>query len=261
MCAAGYQTLTHTLRLPDDRQAAALRLLEASRHTVNAVLAQLWPRLDEFADGEHQAWKHLTGLCAAPHAHGNRQWRCEAETAGRILRSQAARQAAFDQLRPVLTEGVIKPATEKSRARKDRKALLQTVKDLRAKVGDDADALGLLLNVAEQAGNFYLENNRFPAAYFEMQPIPLLAAGVLTFAADDGAAKGQTYRLAFEEGQAVFRFRAPDEADQWGWLAPVSVPLPEATLALLAQGKPAAPPTAGAPADRQDAGGRAGFGL
>ncbi len=43
-----YQPLSHDLRLPDAAQADALRLLDASRAVVNAVLIQLWPYLDEF---------------------------------------------------------------------------------------------------------------------------------------------------------------------------------------------------------------------
>jgi putative transposase len=236
------QLLTHSLRLPDACQADALRLLATSRESVNAVLVMLWPRLDEFVDGQHQAWKHLTSLLPAPHANGSRQWRCEAETAGRILRSQAARKAAFDALRTVLTEGLIQLATPKYRARKDRRALLQTVRDLRAKAADDADALGLLLNVAEQACNFYLEHDgRFPADYFELQPIPVLEAGLLTYAADDGPEKGQAYRLLFEKGVAKFTFRGPDASGAWRWWEPVDLPLPEQTLALVFLGVPAAP--------------------
>jgi len=144
------QMLTHTLRLPDEWQIEVLRLLDSARQTVNATLVTLWPRLDEFANGENRAWKQLTGLLPAPHANGSRQWRCEAETAGRILRAQAARKAAFDSLRPILSEGLIRPATEKSPARKDRRALLQSVTDLREQAGEDADKLGLLLNVLER---------------------------------------------------------------------------------------------------------------
>lgn len=242
MCPASTQSLTHTFRLPDSCQADALRLLAAAQESVNTALVALWPRLGEFAGGKFQAWKHLTGLLPAPHAHGSRQWRCEAETTGRILRSQAARKAAFDALRPVLTEGLIQPATPKYRARKDRRALLQTVRDLHARTGDDADALGLLLNVAEQACNFYLEHDgRFPADYFELQPVPVLEAGLLTYAADDGPAKGQAYRLSFEKGIAQFTFRGPDASGAWRWFEPVAVPLPEQTLALVFLGTPAAP--------------------
>jgi hypothetical protein len=57
MRQAGVQVLTHTLRLPDEQQAAALRWLAFSRNTVNTVLTSLWPRLDEFSGGMHQAWK------------------------------------------------------------------------------------------------------------------------------------------------------------------------------------------------------------
>ena len=42
------QPLSYDVRLPEEAQADALRLLSASRVVVNALLARLWPRLDEF---------------------------------------------------------------------------------------------------------------------------------------------------------------------------------------------------------------------
>ena len=238
---AQVQILTYTLRLPDDYQAPALRLLASARQTVNQVLETLWPQLDQFADGAGYAYKQLMTYLPQVHTHGNRQWRCEAETAGRILRAQAARKAAFDGLHPLMTEGLIRPATEKYPAKKDRRVLLQKVSELRGAQGDDAERAGVLINVLEQACNFYLANDHFPADYFEMQRVPTLSLGLLTFAGDDGPEKGQTYRLAFEAEQAVFRLRAPDPQGVWQWLAPVRLSLPAATQALLAQGVPAAP--------------------
>jgi len=95
MRQAGVQVLTHTLRLPDEQQAQALRWLAFSRNTVNTVLTSLWPHLDEFSGGKHQAWKQVLSLLAAPHQNGSRQWRCEAETAGRILRAQGRPQSCI----------------------------------------------------------------------------------------------------------------------------------------------------------------------
>jgi putative transposase len=43
-----YQPLSYDLRLPDEAQADALRLLDASRQVVNEALVQLWPHLDDF---------------------------------------------------------------------------------------------------------------------------------------------------------------------------------------------------------------------
>ncbi len=49
MRTAGHQRpLSYYVRLPDEAQSDALRLLDASRAVVNAVLVELWPRLDEF---------------------------------------------------------------------------------------------------------------------------------------------------------------------------------------------------------------------
>jgi putative transposase len=237
----GAQVLTYTLRLPDAMQADALRLLETARQTTNTIIETLWPRLDEFADGARYAWKHVTALLPALHAHGSRQWRCEAETAGRILRAQAARKAAFDSLQPILSEGLIVPADGTRTARKNRKELLRRVADLREQLGDDADKLTLLTNVIEQACNFHLAHDRFPADYVELQPVPTLQVGLLTFAADDGMEKGQVYRLTFDAGQVTFRFRAPTESDPWRWVAPATIPLPEAAQDLIERGVPTAP--------------------
>jgi hypothetical protein len=43
--------------------------------------------------------------------------------------------------------------------------------------------------------------------------------GLLTYAGDDGGAKGQAYRLALDAdaGVARFRFRCPDEMGVWRW--------------------------------------------
>ena len=157
------QLLTSTLRLPDGLQADTLRLLDAARQVTNTVMETLWPRLDEFADGQFarvprfaragrqaQAWKHLTGLMDSPDPHGSRQWRCEAETAGRLLRAQAARKVAFDSILLLLSEGLFLPADGKRPARKNRQELLKRVTDLREQMGDDADKLMLLTNVMEQ---------------------------------------------------------------------------------------------------------------
>jgi putative transposase len=114
------QILSYPLRLPDEAQSDALRLLDASKQTVNQVLAQLWPALDLF--GERRpgpAWKHVTELLDSPNPHGNRQWRCEVETAGRILRAQAQRKQWFETIVPILTDGFIRPKTEQRPAGKN----------------------------------------------------------------------------------------------------------------------------------------------
>ncbi len=54
-----------------------------------------------------------------PAAHGHRQWRCEAEQAGRILRRQAERKKQFALILPILEQGMIQPKTEAKRAGKN----------------------------------------------------------------------------------------------------------------------------------------------
>ena len=57
------QPLSYELRLPDAVQAAALRLLDASRVVINATVAALWERLDDFGERETKyAYKQVTAL-------------------------------------------------------------------------------------------------------------------------------------------------------------------------------------------------------
>lgn len=117
------QSLGYPIRLPDVVQAEALRLLDASRKVINATVAALWERLDDFGQRETQyAYKQVTARIDSSDPHGVRQWRCEAEQAGRILRGQAERKKQFALILPLLAAGMIEPKTEKKRAGKNRKA-------------------------------------------------------------------------------------------------------------------------------------------
>ena len=211
------QSLSYPLRLPDAFQADALRLLEVSREAINLTVMVLWDRLDEFATRTNRyAYKQVAELMSAPLAHGHRQWRCEAEQAGRILRGQAERKQLFAHILPVLAEGMIQPRTEKRPAGKSRKAIKQALADLRDADSDGGSAAELR-GLIEQACNFYLQNGCFPATYEEMQPPPVLKAGILPYAADDGAEMGQTYRLTvdLDQKQLTLALRTPDESDYW----------------------------------------------
>src|SRR5713101_9564884 len=118
------QPLSYAIRLPDEVQQDALRLLDASRSVVNAALIKLWPKLDDFLQTRRgPAWKHVVELIDSPDPHGNRQWRCEAETAGRIMRAQAERKQVFQTIQPILSDGFIRPKDEKQPAGKNRKAI------------------------------------------------------------------------------------------------------------------------------------------
>jgi putative transposase len=90
------QTLSFPIRLPDQMQQEALRLLDASREAINASIVELWPQLDRFA-GERSgpAWKQVAKYLIRRSGHGNRQERNEMEQAGRILRAQATRKQLF----------------------------------------------------------------------------------------------------------------------------------------------------------------------
>jgi putative transposase len=100
------QTVSYPLRLPDEIQADALRLLATSRAVINRTVTALWDRLDTFATRTY-AYQQVEEMIAPPLAHGHRQWRCEAEQVGRMLRAQAERKQQFALILPLLTHGMI----------------------------------------------------------------------------------------------------------------------------------------------------------
>src|SRR5215472_5968066 len=160
------QPLSYDVRLPDEAQAEALRLLDASRAVVNALLASLWLRLDEFM-GERSgpAWKQVVAMTASPDPHGDRQFRCESETAGRILRAQASRKRLFALIQPILTEGFIRPKEGKRPAGKNRKQITDGIRSLQKTLDDDEAAFVALHNLVEQACNHFLRHGSFPERY------------------------------------------------------------------------------------------------
>jgi len=242
-----YQPLSYDIRLPDSVQVAALRLLDASRAVINAALTRLWPHLDAFMR-EHPgpAWKQVAELMGSPDPHGDRQWRCESETVGRLMRAQAARKQIFLLIQPILSDGFIRPTTEKRPAGKDRTLIKEAITALQTTFDDDEPSFVTMLNVIEACCNFFLREGHFPKAYEELQPIPLLTVGLLTYAGDDGGTKGQAYRLSFdlEASSATLRLRTPDETGTWprDWhKRPITVPLPACLTERLKAGVPMAP--------------------
>src|SRR5215469_13344039 len=239
------QPLSYDVRLPDEAQADALRLLDASRAVVNALLARVWRRRNLLV-GERRgpAGKQVVAMTGSPDPHGDRQFRCESETAGRILRAQAERKQVFALIQPILTAGFIRPPEGKRPAGKHRKQINEGIRALQKTLEDDETAFVTMQNVVEQACNHFLLHGAFPACYEEMQAVPLLKVGLLTYAGDDGRAKGQSYRLAFDlqAGTAALRFRFPDEAGRWQWKQdPIHLSLPACVLERLTQGLPMAP--------------------
>src|SRR6266446_3617500 len=251
------QTLSFPIRLPDAMQAEALRRLHASRSAINEILVDLWPQLDLFvADRTGPAWKQVEKHLLRRSGHGNRQERCEMEQAGRILRAQASRKQVFQSILPLLSEGLIRPAEEKRPARKDYRAIKERVRALRADL-EDPDSFMAMTNLLEQACNRYLQTDRFPTTYEDLQPVPVLSVGQLTFAGDDGMKLGQTYRARIEVAQCcdlathneqnratlTLKLRTPDEQGKWAWGGwSEAIPLPETVCGYLWQGaKPQAP--------------------
>jgi len=142
------QSLSYAIRLPDEAQEDALRLLDASRSVVNAALIELWPKLDDFLQERRgPAWKHVVDLIDSPDPHGNRQWRCEAETAGRIMRGQAERKLVFALIQPILSDGFIRPKTEKRPAGKARRPIKEAIEALQQTLEEDDSAFITLQNV------------------------------------------------------------------------------------------------------------------
>ena len=123
-----HQPLTYDVRLPNEAQADALRLLNATRQVGNQALEILWPALDEFgSELAGPAWKQVGKYMGSPSYHGDRQWRCESEVVGRILRQQAERKKAFELVLPILSDGFIRPTTEKRLAGKNRPAIKEAI--------------------------------------------------------------------------------------------------------------------------------------
>ena len=241
-----FQPLSYAIRLPDAVQAAALQLLDGSREVINATVAALWERLDDFGKRETKyAYKQVTAMMGSPAFHGDRQWRCEAEQAGRILREQAARKKQFALILPLLEQGMILPHTEKKRAGKNRTAIKAALSRLREEDSDGGSAVELQ-SLIEQACNFYLTHGCFPDSYEEMQAVPVQKGGILPYAADDGGERGQAYRLRIDaEGHCCyFAFRAPDQAGSWptSWTEPqLRLPLPPPVVERLRTGEDLAP--------------------
>ncbi len=216
-----------------------------SKAVVNAALAILWPYLDEFGSERiGPAWKQVGKYMGSPKYHGDRQWRCESEVVGRVLRAQAERKKAFELVLPLLSDGFIRPKTEKRPAGKNRPAIKEAIATLQKSLEEDETSFVALQNVIEQACNFFFRADRFPTSYEELQPLPLLKVGMLTYAGDDGGEKGQAYRLALDvdAGVARFRFRYPDSAGIWHWRkVDTIIPLPDCVKERLSDGDLMAP--------------------
>jgi len=173
-------------------------MLDASTPAINQIIEGLWEGLDHFAGKRTGiAWKQVEQHLIARSGHGSRQERCEMEQAGRILRAQATRKHVFQTILPLLADDLIKPAEGSGRAHKDYRLIKEKVTALRESL-DDPDAYMALTNVIEQACNVYLETEAWPQTYEELQPVPVLSVGQLTFAGDDGMEKGQTYRAKID---------------------------------------------------------------
>ena len=218
MCARKSRPLSYPLHLPDELQAPALDLLAFSLPYEQQVIDALWPCLDEIGQvGGKHIWKSLEGRLPRPEDTPSRPWRCILEGGGRVLRAQADRKRIFDLLLPLIQEEDLADAD-----------LTGLAYRLRNELNGNGDKIGYLLNVVEQMGNFYAQHDRLPADYYECQSKPTLKTPQLPFAADDGAVKGQVYRMRIEDGRIALRLKYPHAGGEWRHTPYVSFPLPEA---------------------------------
>jgi hypothetical protein len=79
-----------------------------------------------------------------------------------------------------------------------------------------------------------------------MQPVPVLKAGILPYAGDDGPHMGQTYRFSLDLDQKTLTLalRTPDEQGAWArkWRErTIQMSLPDIVVARAGAGKPLAP--------------------
>lgn len=99
------QALSYPIRLPDEVQANALRLLDVSREVINQVIVTLWSQLDAFGERNTvYAYKQVESMIAPPVFHGSRLWRCQAEQAGRILRGKPSGKSSLSSFFPSLNK-------------------------------------------------------------------------------------------------------------------------------------------------------------
>ncbi len=142
-----------------------------------------------------------------------------ARSSGDCCANKPKRKKAFELIAPILSDGLICPRSEKRPAGKNRSAIKEAIIALQKRLDEDDTSFVTLQNVIEQCCNVFLQQDRFPASYEELQAVPRLNVGMLTYAGDDGREKGQAYRLAvdLDAGVARFRFRYPDEDGVWRW--------------------------------------------
>ncbi len=210
------------------------------------LLVALWPQLDDFGKRcDAPAYKQVEALTASPQPHGHRQFRCEAEQAGRILRGQAERKKQFQIILPLLEHGMIEPQTEKRRAGKNRKAIGEALADLHAS-SEDGGNIVELQSLIEQACNYYLANGSFPDTYEQMQALPVQKAAQLPYVGDDGPTRGQSYRMSIDLDQRMvtLAMRFPDQEGKWSrsWREKtMRLPLPDPVISRLKAGEALAP--------------------
>jgi len=239
-------SLSSPLRVPDSIQADALRVLDPSREVITLTVTALWDRRDACATRTNRhASTQMEEMMDAPVAHGHRHWRAEAEQAGRILRGQAERKKLCAMVLPLLEQGMIQRKTEKWHAGNNRKAITQAGADRR-----EANAAGgravELQSLMEHACTVSLENGCFPDTSEEMQDIPVLKAGIVPSASDDGPQRGQTSRLALDLDQKsiTLALRTPNARGTGGrsWRdSTCQMSLPDVLVARLKEGTPHAP--------------------
>ncbi len=216
---------------------------------VNEALVTLWPHLDMFGQTfDGPAWKQVETVYAWPTAIGNRLGRCLGEQVGRILRAQADRKQQFGLIAPILHAGMIRSgdaeASPAGQAALADPAGLARPQKRHGRWGNYV----ALLSLVEQACNYCLKHGEFPAAYEDVQSVPVLTTAQIPYAGDDGMQQGQAYqmRLNLEHHEARLWLRAPEDDGTWDrhWrdeARATVLQLPDCVVDRLRVGEPLAP--------------------
>src|SRR5262249_8671061 len=91
-----------------------------------------------------------------------------------------------------------------------------------------------------------LQHGCFPDTYEGMQAVPVVKAGILPYAGDDGPVMGQTYRMSYDLDQHRLTLALRTRTVQWAWtrtsrVRSAQIALPSLVVERAKAGKPLAP--------------------
>jgi hypothetical protein len=122
------------------------------------------------------------------------------------LRGQAERKQVFQLIQPMLSDGFIRPKTEKRPAGKNRKSIKEAIEALQQTFEDDDTAFVTMQNVVEQACNYFLDHGEFPTTYEQMQAINIARLGVAFLTHMQTTGKAQAFSVTEEHSVKPVRY-------------------------------------------------------